>query len=160
MSSLNPFAKKDEGSKSVVAGQPPPTPKEKKEQEEMKDQNPDNKPTDVTESDDKKTVCQMKRGDYMVHIYVEQAKNIKVAAEQTVDPIVQINFNGERKFTTAQDEINNTGIAIWNEHLFFEPKNLETSELENAKVQIKLMDKGFFKDALIGFYEFDLSYLY
>lgn len=32
--------------------------------------------------------------------------------------------------------------------------------LENAKVQIKLMDKGFFKDALIGYYEFDLSYLY
>jgi hypothetical protein len=27
-------------------------------------------------------------------------------------------------------------------------------------VQIKLMDKGFFKDALIGYYEFDLSFLY
>lgn len=76
----------------------------------------------------------MKRGDYMIHIYVEQAKNIKVPAEHTVDPIVQINFNGQRKFTTAQDDINNTGIAIWNEHLFFEPKNLETSDLENAKV--------------------------
>lgn len=25
---------------------------------------------------------------------------------------------------------------------------------------IKLMDKGFFKDAMIGYYEFDLSYLY
>lgn len=37
MSSLNPFAKKDEANKSAVAGQPPPTPKEKKEQEEMKD---------------------------------------------------------------------------------------------------------------------------
>lgn len=102
----------------------------------------------------------MKRGDYLIHIYVEQAKDIKVAEEQTVDPIVEIKFNGDRKFTSAQDDINNTGIAIWNEHLFFEPKNLDTSDLENAKVQIKLMDKGFFKDAVIGYYEFDLSYLY
>jgi hypothetical protein len=44
--------------------------------------------------------------------------------------------------------------------LFFEPKNKEVEELEQAKVEIKLMDKGYFKDALIGFYEFDLSYLY
>lgn len=158
MSSLNPFAKKDEGSKSVVEGKPPaPT---KKEAEELKDMNPDNKPAEVTESDGKAHVCQMKRGDYMIHIYVEQAKNLKVEAEQTVDPIVQINCLNERRFTTAQDDINNTGIAIWNEHIFFEPKNLETSDLENAKVQIKLMDKGFFKDALIGYYEFDLSFLY
>jgi hypothetical protein len=43
---------------------------------------------------------------------------------------VQINCLEERKFTTAQDNINNTGIAIWNEHIFFEPKNKEKEELE------------------------------
>lgn len=51
-------------------------------------------------------------------------------------------------------------MAVWNEHIFFEPKNLETHQLENGKVEIKLLDKGFIKDALIGFYEFDLSYIY
>lgn len=30
----------------------------------------------------------MKRGDYMIHVYVEQAKNLKVPPEHTVDPIV------------------------------------------------------------------------
>lgn len=50
--------------------------------------------------------------------------------------------------------------AVWNEHLFFEPKNKETEELEKAKVTIKLLDKGFYKDALIGYYEFDLTYIY
>jgi len=30
----------------------------------------------------------MKRGDYMIHVYVEQAKNLKVPPELTVDPIV------------------------------------------------------------------------
>jgi hypothetical protein len=28
-----------------------------------------------------------------------------------------------KKYTSAMDDINNTGVAIWNEHIFFEPKN-------------------------------------
>ncbi len=96
----------------------------------------------------------------MIHVFVEQAKNIKVDAEDTVDPLVEIKCFDSKKFTIAQDDINNTGIAVWNEHIFFEPKNMETEDLERGKIQIKLMDKGWFKDALIGYYEFDLSYLY
>ena len=30
----------------------------------------------------------------------------------------------EKKFTTAKDDIGSTGVVIWNEHLFFEPKNV------------------------------------
>ena len=96
----------------------------------------------------------------MIHVYIEQAKNLKVPPEETVDPIVQITCLEERKFTTAQDDINNTGIAIWNEHVFFEPKNKEKEELEQGKIVIKLLDKGFYKDAIIGYYEFDISYFY
>lgn len=125
MSSVfNPFSKK-EGSQSAVAG----TPKNKdKTIAEEQDQNPDNQPKKEGEGDEesKTEICQMQRGDYMIHVFVEQAKNLKVDAEETVDPIVQINCLGERKFTSAQDDINNTGIAYWNEHIFFEPKNLET----------------------------------
>ena len=76
----------------------------------------------------------MKRGDYMIHVFIEQAKNIKIDAESTVDPLVEIKCLTERKFTTAQDDINNTSVAIWNEHIFFEPKNLETEDLESAKI--------------------------
>jgi len=96
----------------------------------------------------------------MIHVLIEQAKNLKVDAEDTVDPIVEVICMGQKRFTTAQDDINNTGIAVWNEHIFYEPKNQEVEDLQQAKIEIKLMDKGFFKDALIGFYEFDLSYLY
>ena len=49
---------------------------------------------------------------------------------------------------------------MWNEHIFFEPKNVEVERLEKGKIEIKLMDKGFFKDALIGYYEFDLNSIY
>ena len=44
--------------------------------------------------------------------------------------------------------------------MFFEPKNVEHEDIERAQIEIKLMDKGFFKDALIGWYMFDLSYIY
>ncbi len=30
----------------------------------------------------------------------------------------------EKKFTTAKDDIGSTGVVTWNEHLFFEPKNV------------------------------------
>ena len=123
-------------------------------------------PKDVEVKDDAKEeaaaggVVKMKRGDYMIHVMVEQAKNLKVPDGEVIDPIVEISCLGERKFSTALDDINNTGIAVWNEHIFFEPKNVEEQRLEKGTIEIKLMDKGFFKDALIGYYSFDLSYIY
>jgi hypothetical protein len=33
-------------------------------------------------------------------------------------------------------------------------------QIEAAKITIKLMDKGYFKDAMIGMYEFDVAYVY
>jgi len=77
----------------------------------------------------------MKRGDYMIHVKIEQAKNLKLEdPSDKVDPIVQINCLGQRKFTSAQEDIGNTDIAIWDEHIFFEPKNKEVVELASAKV--------------------------
>lgn len=31
---------------------------------------------------------------------------------------------GTKKYTTAKDDIGATGLTTWNEHLFFEPKNV------------------------------------
>ena len=30
----------------------------------------------------------------------------------------------EKKFTSAKDDIGATGVVIWNEHIFFEPRNV------------------------------------
>ena len=43
----------------------------------------------------------MKRGDYMIHVYIEQAKNMDVPEGEVIDPIVEICCLNERKFTTA-----------------------------------------------------------
>ena len=140
MSGLFGGGKKDEEEEDEVEGE---------EEEEQKD-----------EEKEKKSVCSMKRGDYMIHVMIEQAKNLDVPEGEVVDPIVEVSCLGESKFTKALDDINNVGLAIWNEHLFFEPKNVEVERLQKGKIEIKLMDKGFFKDALIGYYEFDLNSIY
>jgi hypothetical protein len=132
--------------------------KDKKDAGKDKDGKPaaDAKP----EEKDSAKICNMKRGDYMIHLMVEQAKELKIAEGKSIDPIVEIRILGERKFTTALKGINNLTVANWSEHVFFEKKNVEEEQLAMAKVEIKLLDKGFFKDALIGFYEFDLTYIY
>ena len=115
MSGLLSFGKKDEGSANGADA--------KKADPAINAGEPTEGKSQQKKTEDKSEICTMKRGDYMIHVYIEQAKNLKVDAEDTVDPIVQINCLDVRKFTTAQEGINNTGIAIWNEHVFFEPKN-------------------------------------
>ena len=105
-------------------------------------------------------VVKMARGDYAIHVYVEQAKEMKMDEGKTVDPIVEVSCLGAKNHTKALKKISATARAIWNEHIFFEPKNVEEDKLENGTIEIKLMDKGFFKDAMIGYYEFDITQIY
>lgn len=37
---------------------------------------------------------------------------------------------------------------------------MEAEKMESGKIEIRLLDKGYVKDAVLGFYEFDLSYIY
>ena len=153
MSVFNPFGKK-EPSKDTA-------------KEDKKDVKQDNsKATKETgdPTDEKKegsNVCLLKRGDYMIHIKVEEARNfVDEDADTVVNPIVEMKLMSQSKFTTAQDDINNTATAIWNEHLFYEFKNKEVEELEKAQLEIKVMDKNYWKDVLLGYYSFDLAFLY
>lgn len=44
--------------------------------------------------------------------------------------------------------------------MFLEPRNIEKLEAEEGKIIIKLLDKGFYKNYMIGTFEFDISYIY
>lgn len=48
----------------------------------------------------------------------------------------------------------------WSEHIFFEPKALTERDLQNGKLRIRVLDQQMFKNALIGVYEIDLSFIY
>lgn len=42
----------------------------------------------------------------------------------TVDPIVEITVMNDKKYSAAKDNVGATGTCTWNEHIFFEPRNL------------------------------------
>ena len=85
---------------------------------------------------------------------------MKTPPNDTIDPVFQIECLNLKCFSTAKDEIGGIGETSWNEHLFLEPMNIDKRDAEGGKLTIRLLDKGLFKDALIGLYEFDLSYIY
>jgi len=64
----------------------------------------------------------MKKGDYMVHIFVEKAKEIAMKEGTTVDPIIVMECLGQKKYSSAKDDIGGVGEVVWNEHVFLEPK--------------------------------------
>lgn len=49
---------------------------------------------------------------------------MKVPEGTTIDPMIEVTCLGSKKYTSAKDDIGATGTTTWNEHLFFEPKNL------------------------------------
>ena len=101
-----------------------------------------------------------KNADYCIHVFIEKAKEIKTEAGETVDPVFLIESMGMKQYSTAKDDIGGIGEVVWSEHIFLEPKNIDKKDAEDGKISIKLQDKGLFKDALIGSYEFDLSFIY
>lgn len=57
-------------------------------------------------------------------MFIETARQLKMAEGQVVDPIVEVTVLNEKKYTTAKDDIGAAATVAWQEHLFFEPKNL------------------------------------
>lgn len=49
--------------------------------------------------------------------------------DSTVDPMVEVQVLKEKKYTKAKEKMGATGLATWNEHLFFEPRNLVSINL-------------------------------
>lgn len=102
----------------------------------------------------------IKKGDYLIHILIHQARNLNVRDEETVDPIVQVQCLGKHKYSTCKDDVGCNATIQWSEHLFFEPKDLTQQDIQDGKIKIKVLDQQMFKNAVIGVYELDLSFIY
>jgi len=59
-----------------------------------------------------------------MQVFIEQARQLKVPEGNTVDPLIEVSVLNEKKFTTTKDDVGASGTISWNEHLFFEPKNV------------------------------------
>lgn len=116
-----------------------------------------------SKNEDDSSLGEMKRGDYLVHVFIEKIKEISckgTAEGGTVDPIVQCSWLGQQEYSTVKDDIGGLGEVVYNEHIFLEKNNVEKDDAKKAKITLKLMDKGLFKETMIGMFEFDMSYIY
>jgi hypothetical protein len=103
----------------------------------------------------------MKSGDYMIHVFLEKIKEINMPEGcDTVDPMLIVECCGLKTYSSAKDDVGPLGEIPYSEHLFLEPRGVDKKEAENGKIMLKLVDKGMFKDVLIGQFEFDLSFIY
>jgi len=96
----------------------------------------------------------------MIHLLVHEARNLKISGEDTVDPIVEAKCFKVKKFTSAKDDIGYNSLIQWNEHIFFEPTDLKPRDIHNGKLSIRILDQQMLKNAVVGSYEIDLSYIY
>ena len=103
----------------------------------------------------------MKTGDYMIHVFIEKLKEINMPeGEDIVDPMFVVECLGQKTYSSAKDDVGPISEVVYGEHLYLEPRGVDKEEAEDAKISIKLVDKGMFKDALIGQFDLDMSFIY
>lgn len=74
--------------------------------------------------------------------------------------MVEVQVQDQKQTTKEFMDVTNTTVLTLDGHIFIELMNQSVAELETTKIMIKLMQKGFFKTALIGQLELDLTYIY
>jgi hypothetical protein len=69
---------------------------------------------------------------------------------------------GITKYSASKDGVacKSQAAVSWREHLFFEPRGVHSSAIEAETISIKVMNKGIFRDEMIGVYEFDVTSVY
>jgi len=72
----------------------------------------------------------MRRGDYMLHVFIERTKELAYEREDTVNPIIEVQCFGKRKYSSAKKNISRLADELWGEHIFIEAKNLEKEDAE------------------------------
>lgn len=78
----------------------------------------------------------MAGGDYLIHIHIQNAKNLDLENAQTFDPYIQIKILDQTKKTTVKQDVDKKSIVSFNEHLYFEFKNVDNLEISDAIIYI------------------------
>ena len=111
--------------------------------------------------DESQKITIMKKGDYTVHILVEEVQGLEQKiVDKLPKPMVKITCFNESKRTSAVK----TGCISYSyeEHFYFEKSNLSAKQLDCSKILFEVYDSSNSKNRkdYFGIYEFDLQYIY
>ena len=102
----------------------------------------------------------MKKGDYSVHVLIEEIKNLSSRKENSLPkPIVKVTCFGQTKRTSKPAE--DCEAYTFNEHLYFDATDLSVDTLDSSKILIEAYDyHNFEREYYFGIQEFDFEYIY
>ena len=99
-------------------------------------------------------------GDYMVHVHVQFTKNLKIGEDTTGDPYVSVEMLNQSKQTQCKKDATLVNLNKFDEHLFLNFNSLTKEQVREAKINICVINKGFFKGDVIGSFELSMSKIY
>ena len=102
----------------------------------------------------------MKKGDYNVHILIEEVKNLIEIEENDIPiPRVKMTVFGKSQRTSKMKKPCDS--FVFNEHFYYDKTNLTAEMLDSEKITIEVYDnKHTHKQDYFGIYEFDFGYVY
>ena len=101
----------------------------------------------------------MKRGDYTVHVLIEEVKNILSKTKNRPRPCIKITCFNQCKRVSKPDT--DCEQYTYNEHLYFTETDLSVEVLDSSKIIIEVYDYHNSKrENYIGIQEFDFEYIY
>ena len=130
--------------------------------EKGEEQKKDDKKKAGKEAKAPKEVSSMKPGDYTLHLLVQKVKDIDFGEDDDSDNKVVVEVEVQRKKETSKviEHVTSTTVAEFDYHAFIELMNQSVADLEQTKIMIKVLKKGYFKANMIGQVELDLTYIY
>ena len=122
--------------------------------------NPEERKEEQKAAPAKKEVAQMKAGDYTLHLLLQKAKDIAVADENAINVVIEVEVQDKKESSAEKGNVTSSSVVDFNSHVFFELMGQTVAKLEQTKIVVRLLEKGYFKNSLIGMFEMDLSFLY
>ena len=112
-------------------------------------------------SDSSTSEEKFKKGDYSVHLFIEESKGLlPVTDDKNFNPVITVKCFEKMKCTRKLKDVTSGATSLWNEHLYFSKLGCTVDSLESEKILIEVKDSRTLKDSLIGSYELDFTYVY
>ena len=80
--------------------------------------------------------------------------------EDLVNPLLVIKWCGKEKKTSSKKNVAVTTIAKWDEHAYIDSGKVEREIIEDSKIELQILNYGFFKAETIGYYSISTTKLY
>ena len=131
-----------------------------KEEEDRDDEQEPLKQEEEKKEEKPKEIIMMKKGDYNVHILVEEVKNLIQIREGKI-PVPRVKLNVFDKSQRTSKMKKPCTDFVFNEHFYFDKTNLTAEMLDSEKITIEVYDNNNTnRKDYFGIYELDFGYIY